>query len=66
MDGSAVIALHELITLWRRAGGSFHGPRVETGTMPEARLLPFLQALVGEDHVDAVTARVDKMLEKEA
>src|SRR5436190_928265 len=25
----------ELRQLWRRAGGRFHGPNVETGTMPE-------------------------------
>ncbi len=31
--------------LWLGAGGSFHGPRVETGTMPEAKLLPFLRSL---------------------
>jgi hypothetical protein len=31
---------------WRRHGGSFHGPNVETGTMPEALLLPFLRGLV--------------------
>jgi len=31
--------------MWELAGGSFHGPRVETGTMPEAQLLPFLRRL---------------------
>ncbi|MNU46263.1 hypothetical protein D3C71_351210 [compost metagenome] len=31
--------------MWRRAGGSFHGPRTETGTMPEKDLLPFLRSL---------------------
>jgi len=35
----------ELRALWRKAGGDFHGPRVETGTMPEAKLLPFLREL---------------------
>lgn len=35
----------ELRKLWRQAGGGFHGPRVETGTMPESKLLPFLRAL---------------------
>lgn len=32
--------------IWRRAGGEFHGPNVETGTMPEAILLPFLRGLI--------------------
>jgi hypothetical protein len=31
---------------WRRMGGKFHGPNVETGTMPEAKLLPMLQYLL--------------------
>lgn len=31
---------------WRAAGGEFHGPNIETGTMPEANLLPFLRRLV--------------------
>lgn len=35
----------ELRERWRAAGGSFHGPCVETGTMPEAQLFPFLRAL---------------------
>jgi len=35
----------ELRERWRAAGGSFHGPCVETGTMPEAQLLPFLRDL---------------------
>jgi hypothetical protein len=35
----------ELRAMWRKAGGSFHGPNVETGTMPESVLLPFLRAL---------------------
>lgn len=30
---------------WRKAGGRFHGPNVETGTMPEAKLLPYLRGL---------------------
>lgn len=36
----------ELRGMWHGAGGSFHGPNVETGTMPEAKLLPFLRELV--------------------
>jgi hypothetical protein len=31
---------------WLNAGGSFHGPNVETGTMPEAQLLPLLRSLM--------------------
>jgi hypothetical protein len=34
----------ELRKLWRDAGGEFYGPRVETWSMPEAKLLPFLRA----------------------
>lgn len=40
----------ELRGLWYGAGGSFHGPNVETGTMPEAKLLPFLRELVRAQH----------------
>jgi hypothetical protein len=36
---------HALRALWRAHGGDFHGPNVETGTMPEATLLPFLRSL---------------------
>jgi len=32
--------------LWREKGGSFHGPNVETGTMPETQLLLFLRELL--------------------
>ncbi len=32
--------------LWRDAGGRFHGPRVETGTMPETLLLAMLAECV--------------------
>lgn len=35
-----------LRTLWRQAGGSFHGPHIETGDMPEAQLLPLLRSLM--------------------
>lgn len=30
---------------WRTKGGEFHGPNVETGSMPEAKLLPLLRDL---------------------
>jgi hypothetical protein len=35
----------ELRAKWREAGGSFHGPNVETGTMPEVELIQFLRSL---------------------
>lgn len=40
------ISIGVLRALWINRGGSFHGPSVETGTMPEAKLLPFLRELV--------------------
>lgn len=40
--------------LWRLQGGKFHGPRVETGTMPEAKLLPFLRRLLIADSASGV------------
>lgn len=36
----------QLRARWIEAGGEFHGPNIETGTMPEARLLPFLRSLL--------------------
>lgn len=36
---------NELRDLWRKHGGRFFGPKVETGAMPEAQLLPFLRSL---------------------
>lgn len=36
----------ELRELWRINGGRFHGPNIETGTMPEAQLLPLMRALM--------------------
>lgn len=36
----------ELRAFWRKYGGSFHGPNIETGTMPEAALLPLLRYLI--------------------
>ena len=35
----------ELRDIWRAHGGDFHGPNVETGTMPEENLLPFLRGV---------------------
>lgn len=36
----------ELREAWRNAGGSFHGPHVETGTMPETELFVFLRGML--------------------
>lgn len=36
----------DLRKAWRDAGGEFNGPRVETGSMPEAKLFPFLRSLI--------------------
>lgn len=43
----------ELRGMWYGAGGSFHGPSVETGTMPEAKLLPFLRSLMAAPRPEA-------------
>lgn len=45
-DQGSAITDDQLRAIWRDAGGGFHGPRVETGTMPEAKLLPFLRSLI--------------------
>lgn len=45
--GRAVaISDDQLRELWRKAGGSFHGPIVEHGSIEEAKLLPFLRSLL--------------------
>jgi hypothetical protein len=36
----------ELRALWRKHGGSFHGPRVETATMPEHQWLTFMREIL--------------------
>lgn len=33
----------QLRDYWVRNGGEFHGPHVETGSMPESTLLPILR-----------------------
>lgn len=38
----------ELRAYWAELGGSFYGPNVEHGTMPESKLLPLLRRLKGE------------------
>lgn len=62
------IAIHEAIALWRAAGGTFHGPNIETGSMLESVLIPFIQALVGDQQsLGLVAERVVKIrpLQKE-
>ncbi len=44
---TASLSNDELRKLWRAEGGSFYGPIVEHGDMPEAKLLPFLRRLIG-------------------
>lgn len=41
-----VITDKALREFWRSKGGDFHGPFIETGTMPESNLLPFLRELM--------------------
>lgn len=43
--------------LWREAGGCFFGPIVETGSMPESDLLPFLRSLIQHDAAELATLR---------
>lgn len=52
----------ELRGMWYGAGGTFHGPNVETGTMPEHKLLPFLRSLAS--HGQAPAGAVDPQLLK--
>jgi len=40
---------NKLRAMWRDAGGSFHGPNIETGTMPESKLLPLLARLAAAE-----------------
>lgn len=47
--GPKTMTDHELRDFWRKAGGNFHGPYIETGTMPESQLLPFLRSLVAAE-----------------
>lgn len=41
-----VISDDQIRAAWRSAGGEFHGPSIETGTMPESKLIPFLRGLM--------------------
>jgi hypothetical protein len=40
---------HEIREAWRKAGGSFHGPIVETATMPEAAMFDFVRGLIAAE-----------------
>lgn len=47
-DSGTQIEYEEYLALrawWRSLGGSFHGPNIETATMPEFKLIPILQRL---------------------
>lgn len=55
----------ELRGLWYGAGGTFHGPNVETGTMPEAKLLPFLRSLIAAQAGVPTSAASERELFKE-
>lgn len=39
----AYVEYKRLRDYWRDLGGDFHGPLIETATIPEANLLPLLQ-----------------------
>lgn len=41
-----ILSDNDLRDLWRRAGGTFHGPKTECGSIEEASLLPFLRHMV--------------------
>lgn len=45
-DKETEVTDEDIRALWRSKGGKFHGPHIETGTMPEAQLLPFLRELL--------------------
>lgn len=49
----------DLRRLWKDAGGGFYGPKVETGTMVEAKLLPFLRSMVVTPPPSALVIGVD-------
>ena len=43
-----VMSDDEVRRWWVQWGGRFHGPNVETGTMPEEKLLPMLRKLMAK------------------
>lgn len=46
LDPGMIRTDDDLRAWWREHGGKFHGPKVETGAMPEERLLPLLRTLL--------------------
>jgi glutathione S-transferase len=56
-----VLCDSDLRAIWRSKGGSFHGPNVETGTMPEANLLPWLGEILGGGLSDSAVRAIWKM-----
>ena len=58
---------NKLRAMWRDAGGSFHGPNIETGTMPESKLLPLLARLAeAEWERDAYRAALESIAKEES
>lgn len=55
----------EIRDLWRAHGGSQHGPRVETMTMPEASFYEFVAAVEAAVRADE-RERIAKLLDREA
>jgi len=52
----------ELRRMWRGAGGGFHGPNVEHGTMPEDLLLPFIRTLLADIPKQAMLLCVERIM----
>ena len=59
-----VLTDDDLRKMWRRAGGEFHGPNVETGDMPESKLLPFLRRLATRSQESAIRWPTEKNVER--
>ena len=50
----------DLREFWKIAGGNFHGPNIETATIPEARLFDILRTLIGARTAENVVHDVQK------
>lgn len=46
----------EIRKFWKAAGGSFHGPNVETATIPEQKLFWFVRDLIKATAITASTS----------
>jgi hypothetical protein len=40
---------YEIREMWKSWGGSFHGPHVETATMPETNFFAMMRAILNKD-----------------